>query len=65
MAKRAQFKIAGVGLSMDNMKAALRNSQKKPTPGVTQGGSSKKFRGAKVAATDGAFRRGGSLKHKS
>jgi hypothetical protein len=39
-----------------SMKQALADSSKKPSIGLTQGGSSRKARGAKVAATNGQVR---------
>ena len=37
---------------LETFGAALKNSQKEPAMGVTQGGSSAKFPGARVAAKD-------------
>jgi hypothetical protein len=44
-------KIIMPGLKMDSMYRALKDSLKKPYIGVTQGGSSRKNAGARVAAT--------------
>lgn len=38
-------------LGLDTLAAALKESLKKPYIGVTQGGSSRKSKGARVAAT--------------
>lgn len=43
-------KIVMPGLHMDTMYRALQDSLKKPYIGVTQGGSSRKNAGARVAA---------------
>jgi hypothetical protein len=40
-------------VTFDDMAQALAAASKKPVIGVTQGGSSRDDRGAKVAATDG------------
>lgn len=40
----------------DDMKQALAAADKHPFIGVTQGGSSRDDKGAKVAATDGLYR---------
>lgn len=37
-----------------NLTEALKAGTKRPALGVTQGGSSRKWRGARVAATEGA-----------
>jgi len=41
---------------MDNMKRALKEGSTRPPIGVTQGGSSRKAKGAKVAATTAQLR---------
>jgi hypothetical protein len=43
-------KVVMPGLRMDSMYRALKDSLKKPYIGVTQGGSSRKNAGARVAA---------------
>lgn len=43
-------KIVHPGLHMDTLYRAMKDSLKKPYIGVTQGGSSRKNSGAKVAA---------------
>ena len=40
----------------DTMHKAMKNADRPPHIGVTQGGSSRKNSGAKVAATDGRWR---------
>lgn len=41
---------------LDNLKIATKNDFKKPSIGVTQGGSSRRSPGAKVAATTAELR---------
>lgn len=41
---------------LDDLGIAAKNDFKKPSIGVTQGGSSRRSRGAKVAATTAVFR---------
>ena len=45
------FKVRQPNFSLPTMHGAMRDSLKKPFIGVTQGGSSRKNGGAKVAAT--------------
>jgi hypothetical protein len=56
MAKRDPLTFPKLRTSFDTMYRALKDSTKKPFIGVTQGGSSRKFAGAKPAATDGQVR---------
>lgn len=44
------FKISRPGLKLDTLHTALKDSLKNPYIGVTQGGSSRKNSGARVAA---------------
>ena len=45
------FKLSSRKRRLDTLAAAMKDSLKKPYTGVTQGGSSRKGGGAKVAAT--------------
>ncbi len=56
MRQRDQFKLDEHRVALDNLTELFRGSTKRPLIGVTQGGSSRKAKGAKVAATDGLFR---------
>lgn len=58
MPARGQFKLPyPKGLpKLPTFAKAMKKSSMKPPVGVTQGGSSRKARGAKVAATDGQAR---------
>lgn len=56
MAPRDRTKFPAHVTQLDNMSALFRRAAKRPHIGVTQGGSSRKNPGAKVAATDGIFR---------
>jgi len=47
---KSPFKISRPGMKMDTLHAALKDSLKNPYIGVTQGGSSRKNSGARVAA---------------
>lgn len=50
MTRRDPNKIVQPGLHMDTLARAMKESLKKPYIGVTQGGSSRKNSGARVAA---------------
>jgi hypothetical protein len=56
MAKRDPLTFSKPRASFGTMVSALKESAKNPYIGVTQGGSSRKFSGAKPAATDGQRR---------
>lgn len=48
---KSPFRLPKNGASFDTLYAALKDGLKKPRIGVTQGGSSRRDRGARVAAT--------------
>jgi hypothetical protein len=48
--KKHPFKLPKPGLSLPTLHAAMKDSLKAPYIGVTQGGSSRKGKGARVAA---------------
>ena len=56
MTKRDPFTYPGMSSRHTTMPAMFRRDNTKPKIGVTQGGSSRKFSGAKPAATDGQAR---------
>lgn len=49
--KRDPFKLPAMSRRLDSLYTAVEHSMMRPYIGVTQGGSSRKDRGAKVAAT--------------
>ena len=51
------FKFPKRRRRLDNMRTALKEQQKRPYVGITQGGSSRQNQPAKVAATDPDFYR--------
>ena len=60
MTKRNPNKIEMPGLKLDTMYRAMKESLKKPYIGVTQGGSSRRFAGARVAATKAEVKQKGT-----
>jgi hypothetical protein len=56
MPPRDPFKYPGQRKRLTNWTEATKAWDRRPHIGVTQGGSSRKDSGAKVAATDGVFR---------
>lgn len=48
--KKNPFKLPQPGFSLPTLRAAMKDSLKTPYIGVTQGGSSRKDKGARVAA---------------
>ena len=52
MPPRDQFTFHKGEVHMPNMRVALIDSTKRPVIGLTQGGSSRKYAGAKPAAVD-------------
>lgn len=55
--KRDPNKIVMPGLKPDTLYRAMKDSLKKPFIGVTQGGSSRKNAGARVAATNAELKK--------
>lgn len=53
MPPRDSFTFPKLDWRLDTMNRALKESQKRPLIGVTQGGSSRKWSGSRPAATNG------------
>lgn len=53
MPARDPNKFAQFDIRLPTIKAMMKRSGKRPKTGLTQGGSGRKFAGAKQAATDG------------
>jgi hypothetical protein len=56
MSKADPFKFAALKHSFDTMYRALKDGEKQPFIGLTQGGSSRKFAGCKSAASRATVR---------
>lgn len=53
MSRKNPFTYPKLWRSFDSLRDAMEEASKRPAIGVTQGGSSRKYAGARPAATDG------------
>lgn len=56
MATRDLFKLPSLKRRLPTLRAFLKHADKRPFTGITQGGSSRRDAGAKVAATNAIHR---------